>query len=180
MIPVSNDASKFNACFIHWIVCPCTVAWANLPYCPACESVLCGACGHCHGLDLLPSHPECPGDNDDMGHECVAWYQALKAVVTAQHMSEPCFRVTDENRKPMDTALDARIVIPAHIQQQYGLPPAERANVIITAYYDTTPEQTLEAIGIVRLGSSLYRCEQHDREEDWILTERLTRSNSYD
>jgi hypothetical protein len=33
--------------------------WTTLPYCPACESVLCGACGHCHGLDLLPSRPEC-------------------------------------------------------------------------------------------------------------------------
>ncbi len=88
-------------------------------------------------------------------------------------MGEPRFRVTDENRQPMDTALDERIVIPAHLQQRYGLPPAERTNVIITAYYDMTPEQTVEAIDIVRLGNSLYRCEQHDREEDWILTERL-------
>ena len=62
--------------------------WATLPYCPACESVLCGACGHCHGLDLLPRRPECPGDNDDMGRDCVAWYQALKAVVTVQRMGE--------------------------------------------------------------------------------------------
>jgi hypothetical protein len=62
--------------------------WTTLPYCPACESVLCGACGHCHGLDLLPSRPECPGDNDDMGRDCVAWYQALKAVVTMQRMGE--------------------------------------------------------------------------------------------
>ena len=47
---------------------------------------------------------------------------------------EPRFRVTDENRMPMDTALDARIVIPAHLQQKYGLAPAERTNVMITAY----------------------------------------------
>jgi hypothetical protein len=87
---------------------------------------------------------------------------------------EPRFRVTDENRQPMDTALDARIVISVDLQQRYELPPSERTNVIITAYYDTTPEQTLEAVGIVRLGDSLYRCEQHDREEDWILTEQLS------
>ena len=61
---------------------------AGMPYCPACESVLCGACGHCHGLDLMPSDPECPGDNDDMGRDCAAWYQALNAVWTVQRMSE--------------------------------------------------------------------------------------------
>jgi hypothetical protein len=60
----------------------------GMPYCPACESVLCGACGHCHGLDLMPSDPECPGDNDDMGRDCAAWYQALNAVWTVQRMSE--------------------------------------------------------------------------------------------
>jgi len=64
-------------------------------------------------------------------------------------------------------------LLPAHLQQSYGLPPAERANVVINAYYDTTAEQTLKAIGIVRLENGLYRCEQYDREEDWILTERL-------
>ena len=64
------------------------LTWVGIPSCPACERVLCGVCGHCHGLDLLPSRPECPGDNDDMGRDCVAWYQALKAVVTVQRMSE--------------------------------------------------------------------------------------------
>jgi hypothetical protein len=40
---------------------------AGMPYCEACESVLCGACGHCHMLDVIPfSRPECPNDNDDM------------------------------------------------------------------------------------------------------------------
>jgi len=62
---------------------------AGMPYCPACESVLCGACGHCHMLDIVPfSQPLCPLDNDDMGSSCAAWYQALNAVVTVQRMSE--------------------------------------------------------------------------------------------
>lgn len=62
---------------------------AGMPYCPACESVLCGACGHCHMLDVVPfTQPECPNDNDDMGHDCMCWFQAFKAVHTVQHMSE--------------------------------------------------------------------------------------------
>ena len=27
---------------------------AGMPYCEACESVLCGACGHCNMLDVIP------------------------------------------------------------------------------------------------------------------------------
>jgi len=62
---------------------------AGMPYCPACESVLCGACGHCHMLDVVPfSRPECPPNNDDMGANCAAWYQALDAVITVQRMNE--------------------------------------------------------------------------------------------
>ena len=58
-------------------------------YCPACESMLCGACGHCHMLDVVPfSQPLCPLDNDDMGASCAAWYAALNAVVTVQRKSE--------------------------------------------------------------------------------------------
>jgi hypothetical protein len=64
------------------------LTWVGIPSCPACERVLCGVCGHCHGLDLLRSHPACPDDNSDMGHDCVAWYQALKAVMTVQRVSE--------------------------------------------------------------------------------------------
>ena len=61
----------------------------GMPYCEACESVLCGACGHCHMLDVVPfSRPECPPDNDDMGANCAAWYQALNAVITVQRMNE--------------------------------------------------------------------------------------------
>jgi hypothetical protein len=61
----------------------------GMPYCEACESVLCGACGHCHMLDVVPfSRPECPLDNDDMGHDCVVWWQAFKAVHTVQRMNE--------------------------------------------------------------------------------------------
>jgi hypothetical protein len=62
---------------------------AGMPYCPACESVLCGACGGCHMLDVVPfSRPECPNDHDDMGANCAAWYQALNAMVTVQRMHE--------------------------------------------------------------------------------------------
>lgn len=60
---------------------------AGMPYCPACESVLCGACGHCHTLDVVPfTRPECPLDNDDMGHDCMVWFQAFNAIHTVQHM----------------------------------------------------------------------------------------------
>jgi hypothetical protein len=62
---------------------------SGMAYCSACESVLWGACGHCHMLDVVPfSRPECPLDNDDMGANCAAWYQALNVVVTVQRMNE--------------------------------------------------------------------------------------------
>ena len=62
---------------------------AGIPYCSACESVLCGACGHCHMLDAAPfSRPTCPLDGDDMGANCAAWYQAFNAVQAVQRMSE--------------------------------------------------------------------------------------------
>jgi hypothetical protein len=61
----------------------------GMPYCEACESVLCGACGNCHMLDVVPfSRPECPLDNDDMGANCAAWWQAFNAVQTVQRMNE--------------------------------------------------------------------------------------------
>jgi len=88
-------------------------------------------------------------------------------------MKKPRFRVTEENRQPMDTALDARIAVPVDLQEKYRLPPAERANVIITAYYNIMPEDSLEATGIVRLGDYLYRCENYYTEENWILGECL-------
>lgn len=53
----------------------------GMPYCRGCESVLCGACGDCHGLDLAP--PDfCPADQDTMGADCAAWWQAYNAVYT--------------------------------------------------------------------------------------------------
>jgi hypothetical protein len=62
---------------------------SGMSYCPACESVLCGACGGCHMLDVIPfSRPECPLDNDDMGANCAAWWQAFHAVHTVQRMNE--------------------------------------------------------------------------------------------
>jgi hypothetical protein len=54
------------------------------PYCPACESVLCGACGQCHSLDLmLGDDPRCPADEDTMGADCAAWFQSYKAAYAA-------------------------------------------------------------------------------------------------
>lgn len=50
------------------------------PYCKACESVLCGACGDCHSLDMRISDPICPNDNDTMGANCAAWWQAHHTV----------------------------------------------------------------------------------------------------
>lgn len=57
----------------------------GMPYGPTCESVLCGACGHCHMLDVVPfSRPECPNDHDDIGADCADWWQAFNAVQTTQ------------------------------------------------------------------------------------------------
>jgi hypothetical protein len=58
------------------------------PYCGACESVLCGVCGDCHSFDLEPNRPECPMDNNTTGRTCVAWWQALKSVITVQRIAE--------------------------------------------------------------------------------------------
>lgn len=52
----------------------------GMPYCEACESVLCGACGHCHMIDSNLNHPDCPGYDEDMGADCAAWFQAYRAV----------------------------------------------------------------------------------------------------
>jgi NADH:ubiquinone oxidoreductase subunit E len=69
----------FDAAFTEEIVAivpTIPLSLVGMPYCPACESVLCGACGHCHMLDIVPfSRPLCPNDNDDMGASCAAWYQ---------------------------------------------------------------------------------------------------------
>jgi len=54
----------------------------GMPYCRACESVLCGACGDCHSLDLLPGDGYCRNDQDTMGAPCAAWWQAYNAVYT--------------------------------------------------------------------------------------------------
>jgi hypothetical protein len=86
----ATDALKFDAVFtatIHAYIDEMPLTEVGMPYCPACESVLCGVCGDCHSFDLF-DRPECPMDNDTTGSTCVAWYQALKAVVTVQRMSE--------------------------------------------------------------------------------------------
>ncbi len=86
----ATDALKFDAAFtamIHGYIDEMPLTLVGMPYCKACESVLCGVCGDCHSFDLF-DRPECPMDNDTTGRTCVAWYQALKAVVTVQRMDE--------------------------------------------------------------------------------------------
>jgi hypothetical protein len=86
-----HQALHFDVAFTEEIVAivpTIPLSLVGMPYCPACESVLCGACGQCHSLDLLSSDPECPGDHDTMGRNCVAWWQAFKAVYTVQHMDK--------------------------------------------------------------------------------------------
>jgi hypothetical protein len=61
---------------------------AGMPSCRACESVLCGACGKCHSLDVLPGDPLCSNDEDPIGAPCAAWWQAYHAVSTAIHEDE--------------------------------------------------------------------------------------------
>jgi hypothetical protein len=88
----ATDALKFDVqttAQIHASIDSIPLSMTGMPYCPACESVLCGACGHCHMLDVVPfTRPECPLDNDDMGHDCMVWFQAYKAIHTVQHMEE--------------------------------------------------------------------------------------------
>ena len=85
----ATDALKFDepmATMIHAYIDEMPLTLAGIPYCKACESVLCGVCGDCHSFDLF-DRPECPMDQDTTGRTCVSWYQALKAVVTVQRMS---------------------------------------------------------------------------------------------
>jgi hypothetical protein len=87
----ATEVLKFDeplASMIHADIDEMLLSLVGMPFCPACESVLCGACGHCHSFELLFDRPECPNDNDDEGRECVAWYQAHKAVYTVQHMND--------------------------------------------------------------------------------------------
>lgn len=60
-----------------------SLSMAGQPYCPACESVLCGACGQCHELDLHPGE-SCAtledADDPGMGADCAAWFQAHRTV----------------------------------------------------------------------------------------------------
>ena len=84
---MQDDPAFFEAACTYIPTIPLTPA--GMPCCPACESVLYGACGHCHMLDVVPfSQPECPNDNDDMGADCAAWYQALNAITTVQRLNE--------------------------------------------------------------------------------------------
>ena len=51
----------------------------GLPYCRACESPLCGVCGQCHSLALVPWAGICRADQD-MSADCAAWWLAFNAV----------------------------------------------------------------------------------------------------
>jgi hypothetical protein len=77
-----HQALKFDAAVTDEIVAvvpSIPLSLTGMPYCSACESVLCGACGHCHMLDIVDfSMPDYPLDNDDMGHDCMVWFQVSK------------------------------------------------------------------------------------------------------
>ncbi len=87
-----HQALKFDAAITDEIVARVPrvpLSLIGMPYCPAWESVLRGACGHCHMLVIVDfSMPDCPLDQDDMGHDCMVWYQAYNAIHTAQHMNK--------------------------------------------------------------------------------------------
>lgn len=86
----ATDTLKFDepmATMIHAYIDDMLLDLIGMPYCKACESVLCGVCGDCHSFDLF-DRPECPMDHDTTGRTCVAWYQALKVVMTMQRMNE--------------------------------------------------------------------------------------------
>ncbi|MBO0791720.1 MAG: hypothetical protein J2P36_12330 [Ktedonobacteraceae bacterium] len=76
------------ATMIHEYIDEMPLTLEGMPYCPACESILCGACGDCHSFDLRINDPICPKDHDTMGQDCVAWWQALKSVITVQRMMD--------------------------------------------------------------------------------------------
>jgi hypothetical protein len=64
----------------------------GMPYCPACESVLCGVCGKCHELDILYDI-DCPlapydGDFQIKTRACSAWNLAYAAVGRIQREDE--------------------------------------------------------------------------------------------
>ncbi len=63
------------------------VATINLQerrYCEACESVLCGACSHCHSLNLAMEEPLCLVNTPSMGQGCETWWHAYSAVLLEQ------------------------------------------------------------------------------------------------
>jgi hypothetical protein len=58
----TTDALKFDepmATMIHAYIDDMPLTEVGMPYCKACESVLCGVCGDCHSFDLF-DRPECP------------------------------------------------------------------------------------------------------------------------
>ncbi len=87
----ATEALLFNETLtqmIHTSIDEMPLPWVGRPYCPACESVLCGVCGECHSHDLHINDSDCPNDHDTMGRDCFVWWQALKSVITAQQMEE--------------------------------------------------------------------------------------------
>lgn len=87
----ASSALHFDAPFmarIHAYIDTIPLSPVGMKYCPACESLSCGFCGDCHNFDALPGQPLCPLDQDNEGRECVAWWQALKSIITAKRMIE--------------------------------------------------------------------------------------------
>jgi hypothetical protein len=81
--------------------------------------------------------------------------------------------VTNDNREPMDIALIARIVVPPLLQGRDQLAGACVADVVATAYYESSDAWPALGAGLVSLSDSLYYCEIHYGEEEWVLVERV-------
>ena len=59
--------------------------------------------------------------------------------------------VTNQNRHPLDTALDARILIPTAVQWRDGLDLAQWANVVVIAYYEPSSLDPCLSSGLASL-----------------------------
>lgn len=59
---------------------------AGRPYCQSCESMLCGACGHCHSYDTNweVNGVFCPLHEEYNGWNCAAYFQAINSLWEAR------------------------------------------------------------------------------------------------
>lgn len=59
----------------------------DMPHCLACEKVLCGACGRCHGFGSGVVQADC-FLAQEMNWACAIWFQAYRAVRDVQRRGE--------------------------------------------------------------------------------------------